>query len=304
MSKLARIQGSALFGQEQWAALSARSDWRGIAMVAHAWLVIALAIAVAVRWPNPWVVTASILVIGSRQLGLAILMHDAAHGLLLNNKRWNDRIGHWLCGFPVSADLFAYRAYHLKHHRFAQQAADPDLILSAPFPITRASFVRKILRDLSGLTFLKLRVLPLLLALTGKHKLRSSDYYLLASNALFAATAWLAGALWVWLLLWLVPLATWQMLVSRLRNIAEHAGMTTEADPWRVARTTRASWLARTLVAPYFVNYHAEHHLFMWTPCYRLPGIHRALRERGLAAEHSLPYARRYRDIWQTVCNA
>ena len=67
--------------------------------------------------------------------------------------------------------------------------------------------------------------------------------------------------------------------------------MTNDADPWRVARTTEAGWLARALIAPYFVNYHAEHHLFMSVPCYRLPAIHRALVASGEAAEHALPVA-------------
>ena len=43
------------------------------------------------------------------------------------------------------------------------------------------------------------------------------------------------------------------------------------ADPLRNTRTTRATPLARLLVAPYFVNYHLEHHLFLFVPCWRLP---------------------------------
>ena len=38
----------------------------------------------------------------------------------------------------------------------------------------------------------------------------------------------------------------------------------------------------RLLIAPYWVNYHAEHHLFMYLPCYRLPETHRLLVEKGL----------------------
>jgi fatty acid desaturase len=34
------------------------------------------------------------------------------------------------------------------------------------------------------------------------------------------------------------------------------------------------------LIAPYWVNYHAEHHLFMYLPCYRLPEAHRLLVEK------------------------
>src|SRR3712207_6904127 len=44
----------------------------------------------------------------------------------------------------------AYRRYHLAHHAHTQQAEDPDLVLSAPFPITRASYRRKFWRDITG----------------------------------------------------------------------------------------------------------------------------------------------------------
>ena len=32
-----------------------------------------------------------------------------------------------------------YRPYHLAHHRFTETSQDPDLVLSSPFPITKAS---------------------------------------------------------------------------------------------------------------------------------------------------------------------
>lgn len=294
MARVTRISAKTLFGDERWAGLSGRQPWRGVAMVAHAWGVIAAAAALAIAFPNVATVALAVLVIGSRQLGLAILMHDAAHGLLATRTRWNDRLGQWLCAVPVGIDLFEYRQYHLKHHAYAQQPEDPDLVLSAPFPVTRASLARKALRDLTGLTFLKLRVLPFALALVGRHRLRRSDWALAGFNGALALVASAFGMLWAYLLLWLLPAATWNMLVTRVRNIAEHACMTNDADPWRVARTTRAGLLARALVAPYFVNYHAEHHLFMAVPCYRLPAIHRALVASGQAADHRMPVSDGY----------
>jgi len=48
------------------------------------------------------------------------------------------------------------------------------------------------------------------------------------------------------------------------------------------ARTTLANPIERALIAPYWVNYHAEHHLFMYLPCYRLPEAHRLLIDKGL----------------------
>ena len=39
--------------------------------------------------------------------------------------------------------------------------------------------------------------------------------------------------------------------------------------------------LERATVAPYWVNYHAEHHLFMGVPCYHLAEVHHLLGQRG-----------------------
>ncbi|WP_083777522.1 fatty acid desaturase [Brevundimonas subvibrioides] len=91
------------------------------------------------------------------------------------------------------------------------------------------------------------------------------------------------AAVWrAYFALWLLPMATWFPLVTRLRNIAEHACVENSAtDPFRAARTTRAAWWERAFIAPYWVNFHAEHHLFMHVRCDRLPALHRALVEKG-----------------------
>ena len=84
-------------------------------------------------------------------------------------------------------------------------------------------------------------------------------------------------------MLWLVPQATWLPMISRLRNIAEHACVAKdEPDPLRHARTTHANWLERALIAPYWVNYHCEHHMFMHVPCYRLPHARKMLAAKGV----------------------
>ena len=204
----------------------------------------------------------------------------------------------WLCAVPIGASLSAYRPYHLSHHRFAQQPEDPDLVLSAPFPVSPASLRRKIVRDLTGQTFFKQRVLLPLAAratpgsssakrdspTTNDHDYeaivtgRSILPFLLVNLGLLAV-ATLAGLWWAYFALWLLPMATWFPMVTRLRNIAEHACVEGSAnDPFRAARTTRARWWERAFIAPYWVNFHAEHHLFMHIPCWKLPALHRAVR--------------------------
>lgn len=289
MPAAARIDPRDFFAPEDWARLTARSGWKGVALVAHAWGVITLAAAAAVVWPV--LIPVAVMIVGARQLGLAILMHEAAHGGLHPNAKVNDGLGHWLCAVPIGASLTAYRPYHLEHHRFAQQAEDPDLVLSAPFPVTRASLRRKIFRDLTGQTFFKQRLASLLRrGRTGAPPpeaavvtARSVGPFLAVNAGLFALAV-LGGCWWSYFVLWLLPMATWFPMVTRLRNIAEHAVVPDASDPMRHARTTRANLLERALIAPYWVNYHGEHHMFMYLPCWSLPQAHRLLTRTGATA--------------------
>lgn len=257
----------------QVAALGGKSDLMGVLLVLHAWGSIAASMALFVWWPSPFTFLLAVMVIGTRQLGLAILMHDAAHGLLFANRRLNDWVGAWLCAYPAFTSLALYRPYHLKHHRHTQQAEDPDLGLSAPFPISRASLWRKIVRDLTGQTAFTRR--------REQFKRGIAVREGLIANAVLWLVLAAVGYWWLYPVLWLVPLATWYQLVSRLRNIAEHAVVPDNDDPLRNTRTTLANPLERLFIAPYWVNYHLEHHVFMFVPCWRLPAAHRALVTAG-----------------------
>jgi fatty acid desaturase len=297
------LRASRLLAPAEIHRFGARSDAVGAALVLHAWLTIFAAMALFVLWPNPLTLALAIMIIGARQLGLAILMHDAAHGLLFRRKPVNDRIAQWLCAYPVGTDLHLYRPYHLKHHRLTQQADDPDLVLSAPFPITRASLRRKILRDLTGQTGYQRRRVQLRDALgppgtpwrerAVRFKRRLGGA-VLVNLALFGGLA-ITGYWWLYPLLWLLPLLTWYQLVSRIRNIAEHAVVPDNDDPWRNTRTTLAGPLIRLVLAPYRVNYHLEHHLFPFAPCWPLPRLHRHLLAQGHAPRMEL--CRSYREV-------
>jgi fatty acid desaturase len=285
MTAAARASPDEFFSPDEWQALTARSGWKGLLLVAHCWGVIGAAMAAGVLWPV--LVPLAVVLIGNRQLGLFILMHDAAHGALHKNRAVNDWVGKWLCGF----DLHAYRSYHLQHHRFVQQTEDPDLVLSAPFPVTRRSLWRKVVRDLSGQTFFKQRFGNFVARLKAPgdasrwrilREEASRQRLFLITNGLGAAAFTAFGLGWAWLLMWLLPMATWLPLISRLRNISEHALVApNEPDPLRHARTTQANFFERVCIAPYWVNYHCEHHMFTQIACWNLPRAHQLLKNRG-----------------------
>jgi len=304
------LRASSFLDPEEIRAFGARSDAMGAFLVLHAWAIIFAAMAMVVLWPNPLTFLLAVMIIGGRQLGLAILMHDAAHGLLFRRKGVNDGVAQWLCAYPVATDLRLYRPYHLKHHRFTQQENDPDLVLSAPFPITRASLRRKIIRDLTGQTGYQRRKAQWLDAwgppvLSASQRARRLGEKLggatLVNLALFAVLA-AAGYWWLYPALWLLPLLTWYQLVSRIRNIAEHAVVPDDDDPLRNTRTTRAGPLARLLLAPYRVNYHLEHHLLPFAPCWRLPQVHRHLLAKGYGPQMEL--RRNYREVLRLATSA
>jgi len=281
MSAVARIDPKDVFTAEEWARLSPRPSWRGLMLVASAWGLIAAAAALFIVWPNPLTYVVAVMAIGARQLGLAILMHDAAHGALHANTKVNEWVGEWLCAAPVGGRLQSYRAYHLKHHKYTEQPEDPDLELSAPFPITRASLMRKIVRDLTGQTFLKQRRAQLFGGRKNGEVVNESTTHFLIVNAVLFAIAIGSGYWWAYPALWIAPMATWLPLVTRLRNIAEHAVVNTKDDPFTHARTTLANPLERLFIAPYWVHFHGEHHVFMHVPCYRLERMHRMLMDKG-----------------------
>ena len=274
-----------IFAPEDWAAITANSRLRGIWLVAHCWAVIFGIIGIATYWGNPIGWLLAIILVGGRQLGLAILMHDAAHGLLHPSRKVNNFLGQWLTGAAAGTDLQAYRTYHLTHHKFTQQPEDPDLALSKPFPTSPASMRRKVIRDLSGQVFFKQRYAQAVMAIrTFGPAAKEQNFFIGKAFARFVGVQVVLLALslalygWTPFLLWFVSLATAFQLFLRVRNIAEHACTTTGSDdPFTHARTTRANWIERVTVAPYWVNYHSEHHLFMGVPCYNLPRAHALL---------------------------
>ena len=92
-------------------------------------------------------------------------------------------------------------------------------------------------------------------------------------NLLIFGVLWAIGHPSLYLL-WFISLFTTFQLFNRIRSIAEHSMVIQSGNPHTNTRTTYANLIERLLVAPHFVNYHAEHHLMMGVPPYNLSLIH------------------------------
>jgi fatty acid desaturase len=291
-------------------------DWRGWCSIAINWAIVAAAMALVAVWPNPLTILLAIALIGARQLGCAILMHEAAHHTLFRNRRLNEWAGNWLCAYPIWADLRPYRRYHLQHHAKNWTKDDPDLDLATKVPVTRASMRRKVWRDLSGkVGYQRVRAIlrrdlsdgfvksrraaagTAAAAKTGTPGWHNLIGVAVTNAALLGILVALGHA--ELYLLWVVAWFTTNSLVTRIRSIAEHNMVPDPNDEMRNTRTTLASWWERLLIAPNRVNFHLEHHLLMTVPLHNLPKLHRLLRERG-----ALDGALVTRGYWDVLAQA
>ena len=296
------LSAATWLSSEERKTLLQKSDWRGLFEVFFTWGVIVASFALVIYFPHPLSYIAAWLIIGGRQLACSVILHDAGHFALFKSQRLNNFFGKWLGGYPVLSDLSAYRPYHNEHHIHTGTVDDPDLLLTTGYPARIMSMCRKFFRDLSGLTFLKTQSAFTLMQLgileynlgkkitwidkskrTFKSTLSKGLNNLsgpIVANLLIFAVLWSIGHPWLYLL-WLIPLFSTFQLFIRIRSMAEHSMIAETGDPHTNTRTTYANPLERLLVAPHYVNYHAEHHLMMGVPPYNLPKMHEILLQKG-----------------------
>lgn len=284
--------------------LARRSPMRATLAILNDVAAIAAAIALALAfWPDPLVVVAAVVVIGTRQHALFVIAHDAAHYLLYERRWLNDLAGR-ACATAQGLSMCTYRVIHRLHHNNLYGQLDPDTALHGGYPRGKWYLIRKLLKDLTGFTAWKtyayfLGGAPALNTATKvalrplddtSSKLRAearSDRNLVIAfhAAALGAAAW-SGWLIQYLVLWIVPLVTVVQAILRLRAIAEHGATSDFSSPLTAARTNLGPAWLEWLVFPHHVNYHIEHHLYASVPHYGLPELHREMVKQGIL-EHA-----------------
>jgi len=288
---------------EEMARFTRGSNPKAAAAVAFNWTCIAAIFCGVALWIHPLTILAGIVLLGGRHLAFAALMHDCGHGTLFTKKEANNVVGQWLCAYPILSDLHRYARGHQKHHAFAGTEKDPDLSNYRAYPITRASFRRKIVRDLTGQTGWKA------LRATwrrGQAELGHAPWngnalagHVLVNSAMFGAL-YLAGHPLLYLM-WPAAYLTSYMLIARMRQVAEHGAVPDlfDRDPRENTRTTYVRWWEKPFLAPFNLNYHLEHHFHAGVPCYNLKAFHRLLKEKGIYEKTEFPNG--YGELFRRV---
>jgi fatty acid desaturase len=303
--------GAGRLPPETLRALTRLSPVRATLSLVQTFGLAALALGVAIRFPQPLVIVAAWIVVAGQQHGLAILTHQSAHYRLYETRWLNDLCGK-LCGIPLGVSMVTYRVIHRIHHNELYTPLDPDLPLMAGYPRGRAYLLRKLGKDLLGVTSLKNYAYFFGLQARGdtskalqRAALVDRRLVVCANAALFIGLL-LAGGLRWYLLLWLLPLLTLLAALLRLRAVLEHGAVPDTKETVRAARTTLAPFWIRWLVYPHGMNFHIEHHLYPAIPHYRLAAAHRTLAAAGVldGAEVSESFGESLRRVFADASGA
>ena len=269
---------------EEFEEVTSKNNWLGAAIIAFDWVAIGLIFSAAAMYPNPLTILLAIILLGGRQLGLGVIVHETGHRSLFSSQSMNDFCGRWLAGYWVFSDKEAYMKGHIRHHQDAGTPNDPDLPNYENYPIDRISLRRKIWRDVSGqIGWRRIKSIGRSIARLQqlKPQIRQTVTRSLILNTSMLLVLSLLGYAWLYLL-WLAAFMTSHMLVTRIRQIAEHAAVPDKfsEDARLNTRTLYINWLERLLIAPHQVNYHLEHHLMASVPIYRLRRLHQILLQK------------------------
>jgi fatty acid desaturase len=187
----------------------------------------------------------------------------------------------------------------MAHHRDEFGPDEPDIPLYIGYPVGHASLRRKLLRDATGRTGLKLMRSLFRNARSSDPRSRRTFRQIMAVQAVLLAGALAVGHWWLYPVFWLLPYLTVWRVINRLRSIAEHGGMHRSPDRRESTHSISQHPLARFLLVPYNIGWHLAHHVDAGVPFRNLPALHRALHEAGYV-DSSFEYAS-YPAIWRAL---
>jgi fatty acid desaturase len=237
-----------------------------------------------VGWPL-WL--PALLIIAAFQNHFSILMHEAAHFLLLPSRVWNDRLGQALFAAPIVMLLKDYRYIHLQHHKYSgDPERDPEVGFYHGAEIgygASGDRVRKnLVNDLTGVSTLKsLKHLNAFI----QSKVKAGDIrpanladlcWTMGGWLVLLLPAKLMGFGWTLTILWLVAYLTVTPVLIRWHGVGEHTGVNAETEQEKTL-THDFPFVVDFFLYPLRSGWHLEHHLFPQVPWYQMKSFRNIL---------------------------
>lgn len=213
--------------------------------------------------------------------------HEGFHLSLHRNKLVSVLLGLFFASSVVTYFDTGAMMRHWSHHRFTNQPSDPDIQILAPLKTwwQRLLFARLILNFHHFKTTLNTALgrpwpfpymMPFELATVRTLCWINFAFALVWSGIYVGVTLYapLAGLFSIALPMLVL------LLISGCQSYIDHGDTSHDPDDIFHNSWNRTSPLATALW--FGANYHLEHHLYPGVPCYRLPKVHKLLKERGI----------------------
>ena len=274
-------------------ALTGARPARFAATLATTWLTIAALIALGIYANNLFVTALCICLIGTRQMSLALLLHEQVHRLGLRSK-YADWLINVFAVFPLFVTTVEdYAKVHLSHHKYCFTRDDPDFLRKAgdewTFPKTKSQLLAIVLRDITAMNVIRLirgKTAPRTTEFTRRHptpKWLRIGFFVTAAGLITVAGGWK-----VFLIYWLLPTLTVTQVMVRWIAVCEHQynienGTIHETTPLIVL-----NWWQRLLMPDMNFGYHAYHHMHPGVSFSLLPQVHAIYQREGLVDEKAI----------------
>ena len=259
--------------------------------LALTWATIAATVALAI-WINHWAFSAvAVLLIGTRQNILGLLIHEQSHRLGLASKL-GDHLTNLFCAFPLLITMEGYRRVHLKHHKFFFTDEDPDYLRKQgkewTFPQKVRHFLLTLAKDLMGMNIAR-NFKGKRVDVDARREHRGTPIWVrLIEYALIAVALTLTGGWPYFLLYWILPLFTVMQVIVRFGAICEHKYNLINPSLGESTPMIQPRWWEMLILPNLNFNLHIYHHWYPAIPFRRLPEIHRLCQAEGLVKEENM----------------
>lgn len=215
---------------------------------------------------------------------LGFVGHEGLHTSLHRQKMVSVLLGLFFASSVVTYFEMGFAVHHWNHHRFTNQASDPDVQPVSHLKTwwQRLLFARAIYNFLYFKTTLRIALghsWPFQYKMPFKLSTVRTLCWINFAFALFWLGIYAAITIYdplTGLFSIALPLLA-TMLINACQTFIDHAGTSDQLFRNAWSRTSPL------MTALYFgANYHLEHHLYPGVPCYRLYKIHKLLKDRGI----------------------
>ena len=289
-----------LIGRAELKRLSERRDAPGLLQLGgHIALLMVTAVLVHRSFGTAWLWPA-MFAHGVALIFLFAPLHETIHRTAFHSRVLNDAVA-FVIGILLVLPREYFRAFHFAHHRFTQEATDPEL--ATPKPATIAQFLWLVsgvpywIAGFRGLVLHAAGILrePIYATDRVRRSVILEARWVLALYALALIGSIAAGSALL-LYYWVIPVLLGQP-VLRLYLLAEHSGCPRSRDMLENSRTTYTNALVRFLA--WNMPFHAEHHAWPSIPFHALPQANALIRAKLRTTAPG--YAAALIGIWRTM---